>query len=310
MKLGRALALLVLGACVPATEELNPRGGVVARLSPSAETAGTSFTSVDGWTVTIERFAVRASVSAQVLRVESDRPYGYGGGGYPRILAPNDACELKLTAMSPGPAAAYIELRSRYAEYEPLAGESLCGIDDDLRERFDRRADGSSRYEASFPGEFEYRSTPSLVLLARAEKAGRALRLELGLDAELYGPTKAGLVPVTIVANEGAPIRVRVDAAALFVPPERRGQQIRFDDVAAADADGDGVVTGGELADVDLVDCEPVDHEDDPRFPLPFPGPKLDPYPDDLDDFGDTSCGSVLDAIARENVANLFGPAP
>jgi hypothetical protein len=50
-----AVTVGLFGACVPATEELAPRGALGASLTPSAATRGEAFMTADGFTVTIER---------------------------------------------------------------------------------------------------------------------------------------------------------------------------------------------------------------------------------------------------------------
>lgn len=252
----------LLAACVPATEEVAPRGGVIAQLVPTAETTGRPFRSDDGWTVTIDKFAVRAGLVAERPAAGNDFGGYIGGFGDPRIFVPTEACELRAVALSVGPAVAYVELLSRYSSSEQLDQESVCGVGPELLPYFERKADSVyASDEDPYAPQLrdaegnrlplpEFYNSPNLVVLAHAEKDGKRTRIEVAIDANTFRTSStARQVPTTVVANQGAIVRIAVDAAALFrsTAGEKDSVSLSFDGITAADANGDGLVTGAEL---------------------------------------------------------------
>lgn len=286
----RALAFAALvAACVPATEDTDPRGGVVARLVPSAETSGKTFQSHDGWNVTIDKFAVRAMLMAERPVGDTDDFSGFiGGSGRIWIVAASERCELQAVAISVGPAVAYVSLAPRFSGFEKFKDELVCdAVDRQLLPYFERKADSAfPKYDSDSFDSFQ--NSPSLVLLAHAEKGGRTIRLELAIDSHSFRRDSAkGQTPTTIVANQGALVRIAVDASALFRENQRDdSSDVSFDHVADADANGDGLVTGAELsAAKEPCSYGEVEGEEDEYF----------------------DCDSILTLIDR-NAPYVFGP--
>jgi hypothetical protein len=99
-------------------------------------------------------------------------------------------------------------------------------------------ADGSS----SSTGTYRSTNGPSLLLVARAEKEGHVVHVDLAL--EIYGQD-SGRSSGEVVGNGFTAAHVHVFAEALFT--DAKTGMLRFDDLATIDDDHDGRVTGQEL---------------------------------------------------------------
>lgn len=275
---GRAAILAtfaLFAACVPTEPEKEVRGGIALTPAPSEATAGRPFQSPDGWTVTLEKTALRVYAYA-VVRQVNDTYYGSGQGS-PRIIDPRYACEVRVTGLAPGPAALTVQLQPTNPDYvQELAEYEHCAVDDEVLRRFKTYAD-DTLYLSQCVGCF--RSGPSLYVKGSATKGGQRIRFELGLSVDTFlGPTsKSGDevdgTLVDVVANQGTPARFEVHFEQMFADG--------LDAMAAADADGDGDVTAEELRAVNL-ECDTTN-----------------PYPsgDDDDATSETTCRNLVDQL-------------
>ncbi len=260
------LGALALG-CVPSADEELPRGGISVSFAPSPPTRGEPFVTTDGWTISIERVYLRASL--QWARSESGR-----GGGEARLVDPNDpSCDLRVRGVPVGPVA--IQSRMDLVVVPQVMNpdvESPCGVDVATQERFDAVADNvrPEEVDVSLPS-----YGPNIVLAGRAEKDGRTKRFELALvPASLPEPEPsedAGVsdVPgerpadearfqiVTVDADVATRATFGLRAEGLFRAADGDGELV-FEDLASADSDDDGVVTAGEVAGVTVCPSEPT----------------------------------------------------
>ena len=113
--------LAVASACVPvgtAANEDAPAGGLEVSLAPSAATKGVPFTATDGWTVTIEEFAIYTQVYAAHTIVD---PQGHpqrsvgGGGSDGKFMVPGPTCSMRVTAIAAGAGTASVEIGDQRA---------------------------------------------------------------------------------------------------------------------------------------------------------------------------------------------------
>jgi hypothetical protein len=259
------LALVALvAACVPTEPERDPRGGISVTFLPSEATAGVPFQTNDGWTVTIEKTALRAQASAA-----SQALGGYGGGaGRPHVIDPRYQCELRATGLAPGPAAVYVMLQT----FDPKWGEEVddtdvCAVDPVTVRRFKTYADDIVVTPEVLAGtDYQYEPAPSFYVKAKAVKDGRVLSFDWALaiattapdlgswdDNGMWRPSGSLLDDVvTVLPNQGVPARFEVHFESFFAGG--------IDPLAAADTNGDGVVTPDELRQVKLTCRTYVDY--------------------------------------------------
>ena len=253
----KRLALLALiAACVPTEPEKDPRGGISVTFLPSEATAGAPFQTNDGWTVTIEKTAMRAQASAA-----SQSLGGYGGGsGQPHVIDPRYECELRATGMAPGPAAVYVMLQT----FDPKWGQEIedtdvCAVDPLTLRRFKTYADDVVVTPELLDGtDYQYANTPSFYVKGKAVKDGRTLSFDWALGISTSPPDlgmwdengtwkpSGSLLDnvVNVMPNKGVPARFEVHFESFFAGG--------IDPLAAADTNGDGVVTPDELRQVKL----------------------------------------------------------
>lgn len=228
MKRALVLPLVVaaLAACVPASEELPATGAAGFDLTPSPETASGTYVTADGWTVHVERFFVQVSVSATPLNL------GYGNSE-PYVFDATKPAQVFAPALPVGPARVNISLYGRYPSYSDndyVDRVERINVDEETNDRFKgvRGADANVVYLG-----------PSVIAVLRAENASRTVTLDAALritTAPSFDDERGFRVEIP---EDG------IGAVPLFVHVE--GLFGSFDDVAAADANGDGRVTGEEL---------------------------------------------------------------
>ena len=227
----RALILLALGACVPASEKLPPRGAAGFDTVPSAATAGERFTTSDGWTVRIEKLVIQTSVAASL----ANRGYGTS---QPYVFDAQKPARVFARALPVGRSTVNLSLYGRYISQRGDDSDYFdrvdrINVDDETNERFNRLPD-----EGQDSG---YTPGPSVILMLRAERDGRVLELAMALNVTSSGPRtfdEAFGVAVDVREDDLSTVELPIDAAHFFPT---------FDDVAASDADDDGRVTATEL---------------------------------------------------------------
>ncbi len=238
---GMGVAAGVDVACVPATEELLPRGAAGVRLEPSPAARGEPFVTGDGFTVRFERLALMGAARAQ-------SPDRFGG-----IAESTWVCDGARSVESyvPGlPLATYgIEfgLWGRFVGLDVPDRDGIVvapghTVDPAVVARFGRLADNSPAGDPLYPEAFA--EGPFIVFEARAVKGGDtfALALALGSLTTSWASSRPPEGVVTVRANE-------VVYSVQQATPERIFAN-GFERFAAADADGDRRITAAELGAV------------------------------------------------------------
>ena len=276
-----ALSLwLALGACVPAAEETDPAGGADVTMVPSAATTGVPFQTPDGWTVTITHVALRAMAGDSVTDPTQGNDYAGGGYGPWGVVAVTPECHLRVTGAGAGDVASIAILTaSVFPNYidTPLPP---CGLDAATLKRFEELADQAST-DTTSP------VLPNLIIAADAVKGDRHITISAAMNLAAASPQNTAFV--VIEANAGAAVRFPVNAETLFIPAEDYG--VSMDEIAAADANADGIVTGVELdeATEDCVASTDGGDDDDSGSAIP------------------TYCPTLLDKLSFTNGARFFG---
>jgi hypothetical protein len=255
------VAAALLAACVPETEEVDPRGGVGIVTEPSPATRGESFVTADGWTVRIELFVLQAFLFA----------YNADGGEATsaafHLFRASDPQHFILRALSVGRTSAGLNpMTQSVGPYFFDGSQKGDGaLDAAIVARFNRIADdippglaleaGSTEFELSETG-------PAMLLIAQGEKEGRVVRLDLALGetgaSSSSGPGANATDAVSVVANALVDMRVRISAEAFF---NEEGTLV-FEDIVKADADQDGNISPRELRRFRIPECEGCTEEE------------------------------------------------
>ena len=248
MKGSHLLALaLAFAACVPASEALPPAGAAGYATEPTAAARGEPFVTSDGWTVRIQELVFQASVGATPLSRDNDDPYGasYGGSELYRWNA-RDRVDVFTPGLRLGDWSVSVSLRGlyRYGGNDDHYEDRLVsyGVDEQLALRF-RPVESGQR---------SYVEGPSFLVIARGEKAGRVVTLDVALSADVtFSSTSLPYSGPRLTVREDrlttAPLRV--SAEVLF------SSGLGFEAIASADADGDGRVDEAELGRVTTRCC-------------------------------------------------------
>jgi hypothetical protein len=260
--------LALLAGCVPASDELPPAGAAGFAVEPSPPARGEPFMTADGWSIRFERVLVLAAVFAEPA---SPR---LGGSGNQESYLWNGAAPAVIfaRALPVGPCRVRAWPQSRYL---PAGGSDgpfsdpgeILAVPPELAARFGHVADNGfdhgvivNEHGGGFQEERDrWGFGPSIVFAVRAERGGRVVALDLALNAVpagFVGPAEPESVTVLDVQKNALVL------GPLTVEPERIFAE-GFEQVADADADGDGRITADELRAVEL-ECEEC-----PTGPLP-----------------------------------------
>ncbi|MDF2696887.1 MAG: hypothetical protein K0S65_5270, partial [Labilithrix sp.] len=172
-----ALAAGFSAACVPATEETDPRGGAGIVTSPSPVSRGEPLVTSDGWTVHVETLVLQVNLWARGLDSKST------GNSATFLFNASRSYELGVRKVETGRTKLAVTFDERavapeFAARERPLGEGGRDVEPALESRFDHRADNiDPRLDELFA------VGPSLLVIAYAEKAGRVVRMNLGLKA-------------------------------------------------------------------------------------------------------------------------------
>lgn len=250
---GRRRAGLLLGlallSCVPSTEDADPRGAAGFSLLPSPATRGEPFETSDGYRITIDRIVVNALCVAEsdVTREEGT----FDGSSEQTILDAAYGEPFYTPAVPAGMATV------RFAFVQTAV---LPTVDRDpivqagarpYAYRFREAADVAIDYGTVDPG---FHFGPSLLVVFHAEGHGKTIAADLTFES--YGGPDISPTPhVDVQANALAVFPLHVTAERLFVAQSSDlpfgaadvDQTPHFADLAAADANGDGQLTGAEL---------------------------------------------------------------
>ncbi len=231
MRPRRALACVVLCACVPATDDAEARGAAGFDIVPSAASAGASFATDDGYQITVDRMVM-------VMTAVTTDSQDYGSLG--RVLLGTDRAQVFSRAIPEGPHQVTLGFTGLYLGYE--AKELIARVDGwdsirpDEQERLTRAADSdrSSNYQG-----------PALLLTLHADKGEMHLRMQvaLGSVSRISGTGRAAMVDVKRNALAARTADVRPEG--LFADSNGTSS---FRSFAEADASGDGLIVPAELA--------------------------------------------------------------
>ena len=228
----RAVLLALLTCCVPASEKAPPAGAAGFDTEPSDPTKGDPYGTADGWTVTIDKLILQVTVAAQ----PASRGYGETD---PYIFDARSPQRIFVRALPTGPAVLRIDWYGRYVNdtdpnRDPFENIESLGVSPDDAKRFLHTPDDAKAVP--------YSSGPSAVVAVTGTKDGRRVHLELAVNAaasKSFDPT-TGVTGRSVTIPEDD-----IDA----VPLPLRAETVfpSFENIAARDADGDGVVTITEL---------------------------------------------------------------
>jgi len=256
-----ATACLVCAACVPASEAAPPAGAFGFVTEPSPATRGEPFVTRDGWTVRIERLALQVSVMA--FPVDDRDYYRYGSSDTYRFDA-SKSVTVFARAVPTGPATGTMRLTGYYGYGRNSDDErtEILGLPPEVNARFGVAADARQ-----YSGDYVSYAGPSALLVVRAENAGRVIVVDLTLALSSYYSEQEHLGR-EVVADALVTVPASIVAETLFMDESSR--DLRFDDFAAADANGDGRVSGQELSAANLL--ETISSRGSGIFVLAAPG--------------------------------------
>lgn len=250
------LILLLAGAvaCVPATVELEPRGAVGVRIVPTAGSRGEPFVSADGWSIRVTTFAVALELSAGEV---SEGGVSSFGGTQMNIdgSEPADGIVRALPAGREQSALVNLPYRSiaRGVCYS-CYGIELDTFTPEMRARFLQTVYPAPQCEFADPftavtedrvgaGDCMQQG-PNVWIVVEATRGDRRLTLDVALDAYVYRYMEATSSPLLVTRDSVVFTQMSLSAERIFALDDG---VVRFDEYAAADADGDGRITFLEL---------------------------------------------------------------
>ncbi len=269
-----ALSLLLACACVPTTEDKDPRGAAGVSIEPGPAARGEPFVTPDGWTVRFERLGLLAMMTATTAE---------DGQSAFLLWDASTRAETYRRAFSAGPCRVAIQLEafvaSTRAERQIDAFVDRSPIDATLERRFRALPDNDRMALADFG---DFRSGPGIVFTVRGERAGEVVTMDLALTPSLEFLSRGHATQITVVADDVRYAQVRIAAERLFEG------EATFERLALADRNGDrnGQISARELASVragESVEVTSAVCDDE------------DPF---LEDY--VECRTLLDALASQ----------
>lgn len=252
---GLVLSLAALASCVPATEELAPRGAAGVVLEPSPAARGEPLLTSDGWTLRFEALAIVAWVGAVSVTG--------GEAGSSSFVMWNGAHRAESIVRALLVSSYAVDVRLGSLLFDPTEAEApdvvalsrAHGVAADLATRFLRRPDNAtSSVSSSDTSAARLEAGPALVFVLRAEKGDQVRVLDLALAPGDLSLDRG--VEVAVRANDVVFVQMQVAPERLFQTAS--GATLPFQPIADADRDGDGRVSVPELReerDVDDVPC-------------------------------------------------------
>jgi hypothetical protein len=233
---GGASLLGALDACVPADTRPVP-GSLTVNVSPSPAVVNGVVT-VDGWTIGFERVLV--GIGGVRL---GDSCLSYSEASYDRVLDMRSKDNQKLSITY---AIGQCDFRFRI---QPPSSDALLGEGVTQDQKDVMRTPGADPYVP--------RGGIAFSVAGAATRGGVTKRFEL-----LFRPRvryqncqlvpDSGLPPVDLPSESTLVYDIRIEAEAMLRDDVDAAAPLRFDPFAAADKDGDGVVTLDELRQVPI----------------------------------------------------------
>jgi hypothetical protein len=227
-------------ACVPSTDEKEPKGAAGFELRPSKGTAGETFLSRDGYAITVERLVVVVMATSPDA-TEYESTVG-------RVFPATARTPIFARAIPEGPATVSLAVGGAYLGYgdERRIREQVEGwesITAEEQARFTRVAE--SDQTVVVPGAISSSQGPAALLVLRATRGASTFRMNLTLSgtARFAGSHRPYAMRVERNALTTRPAEVR--AEALF---STSAGNVLFQSFAAADVTRDGVLQPAELA--------------------------------------------------------------
>lgn len=261
-------AVIAIAACVPASDAFPPTGAGGFATQPSPATRGEPFVTEDGWTLRIEKVVLSCWINTSPPSGSYDgRRYGSGGW----LFDASKPVALYAPEVSVGPAIVDLSLRGNYVYVgrdNTRESRRIIGVAPEVVERSNAPPDEG--FEDAYFGDdlrFPAGDGPSVLLAVHAERAGRVERMDVALGITSYsflnGRFSVDIVEDTVVTR---PLGVRIEE--LFRDGKGR---LAFDELAAADTDGDGTITIAELKAATTTCRCPITAPAHPTGPRPVP---------------------------------------
>jgi hypothetical protein len=245
--------VVLVSACIPASEPHPPAGAAGFSLEPSPAAGGAPFQSGE-WTLTIEKLVVAMRItvvpaSARDPQSSSGSSAGFEAGFETIVFNGAQGGQFFAPGVSVGRADLCLHYSSPFT-YPPSSSSgdasnflSVGGIDpsdlDRLKELSDEGLKGSSS--------FGFGQTPTVLLDVKGRRGGQVVLLRsaplvtgpLPSESDVACP---GVIGVDIQASA-------LSLARLAVRPERAfaENEALWRAIVGADANGDGITTGAEL---------------------------------------------------------------
>ncbi len=271
-----AVLAFATASCVPAGEETDPRGALGITTVPSPGSRGEPFVTSDGWTVHVEELVVLAEIQAQAVDPASSDDFGRAVSSHqgPYLFKASRSESFVAPGLPAGPGRVGLAFQTLVVDprYPTPAAAGMTpetrGVERSLVDRFFQRADFSGPFD-DMPDATLF--GPGLLLVARAEKAERSVRLDFTFRGAISVTPE---IPLEVRANALSDASVAAVAENLFAGPlaygpipciEGRAELPRsrpttdrpiFDDLASTDTNGDGVLSVAELRQRRAPACE------------------------------------------------------
>lgn len=249
---------LLLAGCVPPTDELAPAGAAGFVTEPSPASRGEPFTTDDGWTVRFEELVLQGWAVATPVDETRD---GYRQDAEPTRWNARDRTQIFARAMFVGPWRVNVTPFSVY--YSPLHRDDATVLSQNVDPKLARRFIEPANDDVIDIGSS---GTPVAVMIVRAEKEGRSIRLDAALSRSSTSSAEIERAPrIEVRANALTTLPLTISAERLFLASSREtgaGERVEFEPFAAADADGDGNLTNDELRSA-TAPCSYCDPEDE-----------------------------------------------
>ncbi len=251
-----ALVAALAAGCVPSTEDnVDPRGAAGARFLPNAVARGAPFLSSDGWTITIDRIALVAQVTAQGQT--------NGSGGYV-VWDGSQTAETWVPALAVGACAVNVRLEGvflgpdRSISLERAGVLQASKIAPEVAAIVFTTPDNASATLAVSTAFGRVAQGPAIVFAAHAVRGGQRMMIGLSLAAAFTVTTDpARVVLLTIPQDDVLFAQYEVRPELIFTSGTD-ATAIAFEPLAEADRRGnnDGIISADELHAISLLSTE------------------------------------------------------
>jgi len=260
-----AALLAACAACVPSTDDnLDPRGAAGARFVPNAVAQGAPFTTSDGWTITFERLALVAQVSAQSA--------AEGSGGYV-VWDGTQRAETWVPGLSIGACAVNVHLegvylgRDRGGDLDRAGLLAASKVSSDIASLVLASPDNASSTLGVSTAYGRIEQGPAIVFAAHATKEERTMHVALSLAAAFtFISDSAHVVTLIVPQNDVLFAEYEVRPELVFASGTDDETSLVFEPLAEADRRGndDGTISADELHAISLLsnDSAPSSCED------------------------------------------------